>query len=188
MNKKWVLRTIGVVILGALGSAAWDLCKAFLPSLGTRALYVFSFGIDSVRDTVYDGIGGLDPAYLAVKGAVLFSVASVIFAFANYRVYVRYLRPGAGVGDRSGGRWVTSILQVPSMSLIFGCLRHRYSAEAITYYRYLSLASAPYMDAQARLVDDSEFALVRTRVDYNALISKLTQVLEEHHVKVRPGP
>lgn len=53
MNKQTALKTFGVIVVGALGSALWDFSKPVLFWLWAITVAISSFGIQSLKDDLY---------------------------------------------------------------------------------------------------------------------------------------
>lgn len=101
MNIRTALKTSGVVVVGALGSALWDLVKPGLFWLWTSSVTVSSLGIQSLTDDLYiraadqAGIGGTSfvvqglAVLIFLVGCALMQVLSLAASSERARTFAR---------------------------------------------------------------------------------------------------
>ena len=61
MGRKTVASILGAIVLGALGSALWDLVKPLLGWAANAVLSVSTLGLDSLRNSIYADAARLYP-------------------------------------------------------------------------------------------------------------------------------
>jgi hypothetical protein len=78
-----ILRTLGVIIFGALGSGLWELSKPLLGSAVNGVLTVATLGMGSLRDGIYTAASGsvASTAILVPKFAAVIGLISIYVYF-----------------------------------------------------------------------------------------------------------
>ncbi|WUR14600.1 hypothetical protein E7V67_005710 [[Empedobacter] haloabium] len=92
-TRKKLWKILGVIALGVLSSAVWDLLKPMIGGLWFAALSLTTLGIDSLKDAIYARGGGTELA-ARINGATTILFAAV---FSGTSILIMFLR-SAGIG------------------------------------------------------------------------------------------
>jgi hypothetical protein len=177
MSRKTIFSTIGVIVLGALGSGLWELAKPLLSWAWFGMLTVATLGLDSLRDGIYaDAAANLGrPAnliavYQGLAWVVMLTGVAVIS-------YIRLsFRPQRTV---LGRLWFLTLFFGANVMLV-SMLRTGYVAQLASYYGKLETISAPFIsDAELKRVR-SEYVQITKRQQYIDLVEKLQVVIRKN--------
>jgi len=208
-----VLTIVGALVVGALGSGLWEiLFKPTLNGLSSFLLSVATLGIQSVRDSLYleAAKGQLDRAgifasflttmfmcssfalvsmftltwtgrtlhratrdFNLVQAAKLLSEDSAIY---RLRRLVRLFR-------------IAFILLIGSIALITGTswitlIRETYIMNTVAYLQQSQTIVGPFLTDRERATIASEVAQMKSRADFDVMVSRLSKIAEENKVKL----
>lgn len=176
MNKKAVLSAIGVIVLGAAGSALWDVLRPLLQSLGAQLANISSLGFETLRDDLYAR------AATTFGRPVGLGAALAVLMFLTLLVTVAIMQVLAlSVGPR-GARFAR-LYMVGYLGTAMLCgvqlVRTSYVMQLAHYYENLEVVAAPLLSELELKQFRSSFSQVRTRGDFlkitDVLASKIRQ-------------
>lgn len=174
LNKKMIFSTLGAIILGVLSSGIWELVKPLLGTSWSGLLTVATFGLDSLRDGIYEDAVrvfesplGLSVAVQTLSGVVLITGVAIIS-------YIRatFQQPA------------TLFARVYYLLLFFGAITMFITASRTTYvntlarhHTQLETIAAPYLSDLELKKLRSEYVVVNSRRLYLQHIEKLQKVI-----------
>ncbi len=184
--KKWMLTGVVTVVLGAIGTALWII--ALQPGggwLGRFFLTVVTLGLSSARNSVYENVAR---NYREAPAVMLLAIVAGIPILLPFIIFLseailHYF--GLGASDGLTGRdslyrrkWRTTAIVIPA-AVVFAAavwiqlLMLNYTNEAITYFHQSFAVCRPFMDAEEEKQIESQFARIKSRDDYVAVIHEL---------------
>jgi hypothetical protein len=183
--RKTVLGILGAIVIGALGSALWELIKPGFSFLGATAVTATSIGITSLIDGIYISAGRADLGVLWVKATVLFAIGFVALFYALLFIW-KSLQVLQSSVPRIGSAKPT-VLKVAALTMfgtfcLTGGTRHLQVSDITERFKYLRRASAPYFTEDERLKIDSRFALITGKREFEVLTDDLRERLRENGV------
>lgn len=181
--KRTVLGILGTLILGALGSGLWEAIKPGFSFLGSTALGVVSLGIDSLVNDIYHRAGVGNPTATWTKAGMLLVIGFATYGIAGYWLVRTHIERAEHGAIRLTGLGAGLALVIFAAVLLFGGLRHAYVANTRGYFDYLQRLSAPYMSSEQRVLLDSRLARVKTRPEFEQLITEMRQVLDANKIE-----
>jgi hypothetical protein len=171
MNHKALLSTIGVIVLGALGSGLWDLVKPYLSNFSYYLATLSTFGIDTLRDDLYlraakslgqavnfNTTGSLVDAWIAVLLAGILHVLSLSKEMRIARFAQAYM------------------LLCFALALGFGVqvVKNSFALRLANHYEVLEVIASPQLSDKEIRQYRSDFSQVQNRVDYQKVIDSLS--------------
>ncbi|MBK6741858.1 MAG: hypothetical protein IPG66_02345 [Hydrogenophilales bacterium] len=188
LNAKTVRFVAVTVILGAIGSGAWEwILKPLAMGASEFGLNVATLGVSSFKDSLYQDIAkGLheEPSlrlYSAVFGLlplfVLGFIAGKAAASRQFRGDVEDLEPEKVARFLSKPLLVVFVIMV-AFSVI-QANQVAYVNRAVTHFDQLMSIVAPSLPEIDRLSFRSQFAQIASGEDYEKLVSSLEQLCNE---------
>jgi len=192
---KWFGVIAGTIVLGAIGSGVWEtVLRPVLPQLANFFLSIATFGLKQLRDGLYVEIarGSYGNAALQTYEAIVSAVCGLNIVVLGTGFFVLRLEAG-----RPQPRAVSTLLRsrkafiglqvvlaiitgIVFVNLITTSYEVRASAHIEQYERIVS----PYLSDKERLVLASRIGQMRTREDYQRIISDLDNVAKRCKLNV----
>lgn len=205
-ESKW-FRWLGVIALGVLGSAVWELAVRPLGDVGIKlTLNVVTLGLDSLRDGLYaDAARG---SIERVSAVTLMIVSSMLFGLLGGTLGARRAkrRHIAMISELDSltheelnlkkqeiqikierlekqRRYVFVIAGVTVITIYFMAQRAIYVNGLTSYFERMYAVSAPYLSENERLKVRSEFFLIKNRSEYVKLLDKLKSTAQVNNIE-----
>lgn len=175
MNKKTILSTIGVVVLGALGSGLWELVKPLLGSLWSATLTLSTLGLDSLRDGMYAQAAAALGRPVGVGLAVQLLTAVIFFATG---VIIHALESSFPGPASRGARLYSGLCLALSIALLVAGSRTAYILQLSNFHEKLEVIAAPYLSDAERKQYRAMLAKVHGRAGYLELVESLSTRIE----------
>lgn len=176
MNKKTIINWLGIIVLGAFGSALWESIKPALVWIWTALVSASTLGIGSVRDQMYANAGATLGEPLGI-GAGIQLVAAVVFLCTAITINVL----GRAVSDPYAHavrlRAQLLLLSVGTV-LVVVASQSLYSLGLALHYKHLTIIAAPNLTEIELKQYQATFSVVKTREQYLAVIGSLVQRIE----------
>jgi hypothetical protein len=189
---KSLVWALGVIILGALGSGFWEvLLRYCFISVGHGVLTIITLGISSVRDSFYVEIakGRTDRvALFLVSFAFLFlgiwTGGLIVFIAGGPRKAL--LADGVGLARWVLAlRWAVGLLVLCTCSIYwFRLVSIVYVTTAVDHFEQTYAICLPLLSPQERDQVRSEFARIRTKADYVAVLGKLDRKASQNNIEM----
>lgn len=205
MNKEKVIPIIGALVVGALGSGLWELIKPLLSLLGSASLNIVTLGLDSLRDGLYAEAATMQPERAAL--AILSALQGILLAipFVLYmRMKSRKRKPDATKPPLNASREELiaykeileerlKTLEKKAYIVIVGLVliltvnilmfqRLSYISKVSAHFDQLVAVAAPYVEEKDILFIKSQYAQIKTKSDYEAVILKLDDILKKNGI------
>jgi hypothetical protein len=198
MKNKALLFVI-TVILGAIGAGLWELAfKPLLSVFSSFALNIVTFGLDSLRNGLYEEAA--KGQFERVGIHILVGITSILVGITvvtvrltlplQLRKYIQTPTPSPQenikipkftpryiIGISLGLIFITTLLVLLTARIV-------YINVAANYFEQLATIAAPYMSEQERTLARSKFAQIKTREQYVSLILHLQTVVKENGATV----
>jgi hypothetical protein len=194
---RWFAWLVGALVIGALGNAVWEL--AFLDFYGWSSrtlLTIVTFGLDSVRNSIYTRVaqGHHEESSLFLLMLVLSGGMGSFLGFATWQVARRILfeKP---TGEEERQRQPR--LRSGVFNAMLGCIFFfwavlfgqfvimLYTNLAITHFEHSLVICAPYLTHEEEQAIRSQFALLKTSTDYEAVVRRLQAIAAQHGIALR---
>jgi len=185
---KIVLGIIGPIILGALGSGFWDLClRGLFTWIARGILSATTLGITSVRDSFYVEIA---------KGRTdRVGIYLLTFAFIFFGALVGIFMRGGKFGQKLQAEMPPAYyrsLRIAlgfNLVLLYSTLGFRmifisYTTSAIDHFEQAYAICLPLMSSPERDEVRADFARIKTKADYVAVLSRLEGRARDHKVEL----
>lgn len=191
---RWIPTVIGTIILGAVGSGVWDtLVKPSVPKIGEYALYILTFGIDSLRDGIYQQIakGGTEHAGLyllsSFSGILFGGTASILFMF----VVVKNSKKESlrqSMDKATGRKGYPLVIFMGAMLIIFAINSTKtiYIVTAGNHITQMQHIAGPYISKEQRVYVRSQVARMASKKDYDSINDYLGGVLKQQKIDAPP--
>jgi hypothetical protein len=142
MNKRSVVSTLGVIVLGAFGSGLWELGKPLLGWLWEALVGLSTLGLDSLRDGIYaDAAASLGrPIGLGLAVQVLAALTSLLAASILHSIAMSV--PSRYEKLVRAYHW---LFLVGAFALLVAASRTAYVSQLSLYYLKLETIAAPYL-------------------------------------------
>lgn len=186
INKKNILWVLGSIVLGALGSGLWDL------AVKPMFTFISEFLIDSVLSTfsvvqnyIYEEIASLNREITGrillafLMGSLMGVVTSIVIRF------FRHTDNNLTVAKNSFSPSRFHVATFGAFVLAFTLLTTSKTGYVLTKqnnYLQLNRIILPYINEVERLKLDSEFSLIKSTDEYNALIEKMRVIAEKNNI------
>ena len=175
MNRKLIGSTLGVIVLGALGSGLWELAKPLL-GWGWAALVGLStLGLSSLRDGLYSQAALTMGRPIGI-GTAMQSLSAIMLLIGSM-----ILRGIAAAGPLDSKRFLRQV----SLFLLFGATtmtvasaRNAYVLRLAVFYEKLEVVAAPLISDLELKQHRAQFVRVTNRADYLAIIDSLSSRIE----------
>jgi hypothetical protein len=180
VNREKIISWAAVVLLGALGSAFWELIKPLLGWVLSATLAIATLGLDSLRDGMYAsagrGLGLPEPlASLSLSNAGLMLVVAVMV--------VKYLNLPKTSPAKEIAKLIPLMLLTGSVTMLIGAVRSNYVEELTNHFVRLSIIAAPYIDEKETKKLNSEFTRIESRGEYIQKVEKLRSIVRANGVE-----
>jgi hypothetical protein len=175
MNKKTLLSTLGVIVLGALGSGLWELIKPLLSWGWSGILTLSTLGMDSLRDEMYvDAATGASKSIGTVMAVQLLGTLIMITGVA----IISYIRISFRPNPHPLARAYCLMLFVGAIALCVSVSRTGYVNQLFIYSTKLETIAAPHLsDTQLKQLR-AKYVLIDSRAAYLAHVAALRKVIE----------
>jgi hypothetical protein len=175
MNKKTLLSTLGVIVLGALGSGLWELAKPLLSWAWIALLTIATLGLDSLRDGMYAAAsGGIGKP----TGAALIAQSLGALIMLTGVAIIGALRRALRLQSDSLSKAYFAVLFVGSIALTIASSRTAYITGLATYVAKLEVIAAPHISTAEMAELRAEYVQIDNRADFLAHVAKLTKGIE----------
>lgn len=205
MKKEKVIPIIGALVIGALGSGLWELVKPLLSLLGAASLNIVTLGLDSLRDGLYSEAATMQPERAAL--AILSSLQGVLLAIP----FILYMRVKSWKGkpdtpdpplnasreeliafkemleERLKNLENKAYIAIVGLALILSVnvlmfQRLSYISKVSAHFDQLVSMAAPYIDGKDVLLIRSQYARIKSKSDYEAIVLKLSEILKKNDI------
>jgi hypothetical protein len=187
---KWILGVLGTIVLGALGSGFWELfMRDFFTWIGRGILSVITLGITSVRDSFYVDVakGRTDRVGLYLVSYALF-LLGVLSGFIFGKGWRRKrMNAPETISERDVRivRWsIVFCIASFVVTMLFRSITVSYVSGAVDHFEQTYTVCAPYLPANERELIRSQFAQIRTKDDYVAVLARLQEVAAKNNLKL----
>lgn len=187
VNRKKILWVVGVVGLGALGSAVWELAKPLLGWAWIGLLTIATLGLGSLRDNLYttaaNSLGNGRPIGLA--SAVQMLGATIMLAVATIILCFQAVFPDRPLikAARLGMTLLLYLMIFGSVAMMVGGIENRYREELASYYAKLETIAAPFISDREMKELRSKSAQSIGRKQYLEQIEKLQRLIRENGIQ-----
>jgi len=180
MDRKKTTVWLGVIILGALGNALWELAKPLLGWAWSAGLTIATLGVDSLRDGMYADAGhslGISGPAASLAPALLGAIAGIAGMII---LSVKYYSRG---GSSLFAFPPLLLLTIMALSSTVFTLRNAYVEGLKNHYARLIIIGAPFIEPLDAKKLDSEFIRLENRDQYIKIIGKLHMILRENGIE-----
>lgn len=176
MQKKTIVNWLGVIILGAFGSALWEFIKPAFVWLWTALVSASTLGVASYRDQIYANAGATFGEPLGI-GAAITALAALMMLCTG--ITINFMVRTPGTLSAQAPRFFTQLFLLSmGMGLLIGAIQRSYSLSLAHHYRHLAILAAPSLtDIEIRQYQ-ATFSDVKTREQYVAVIASLVKRIE----------
>jgi hypothetical protein len=184
---------VGTVILGAVGSGAWEwVLKPSLVGISEFGLNVATLGVQSFKDSLYRDIA----QGLHEKSSLhTFSILSGVFPGIFLGVFAAKMRlrkselsetatAKVSVWGKHSDKIVVLMLLATFVFFSVQANQLGYVNRAVTHVQQLLAIVDPYIQENERLMYRSQFAQISSREDYVKLTNALTAACQAKSLKV----
>lgn len=187
----WVL---GMILLGAIGSGAWDrLLNPLFNSIFRFSIFIYTLGFKSFSNSMYQEVAKGFHELISLKilyyilGAFLGIATSpliiIIYRSIQKKIHPRY-KPKLALKT-----FVLNIVfplyTILIATVIFISLSASfYVNNAITYFNQCLAICSPYMSNEAVLVFKSKFAQINSKEAYVDLIHELKSIADSNNLSM----
>lgn len=171
MNIRTSIKTAGVIVIGALGSALWDLVKPGVFWLWASVVNFSSLGIQSLSDDIYIRAAG----QVGNVGATLFVaqvLTTLLFTVGGAIMQVLSLGEGSERA-RQFARPYMYIFMAGAVILMIQVARGAYSRALARDYEHLELIASPYMSDIEQKKFRAALATVKNEGDFRRIMNDL---------------
>ena len=208
LAEHWILSIVVTILLGAIGSGLWDAAlKPITLKLGSQLYTVITFGARRSRDKIYKraAMGHHELPSLYILLIVMVLGISALTA-TQMRLYVQLYAPEiltirlvAECPKEDATKFkecireqakekLAPVVQILSLIAIFMTVVIFYRFIAInrmnlvtTYYEQCVRAVRPFLDEKTFKMLEQQYALMRTKEHYDAIISQLAAVANDNN-------
>ncbi len=196
------LKIIGAIVVGVIGSALWDsVLKPALPWVGTLLLNIATLGLHAARDGLYAEMaeGITERAALNTFEIVIWTAtaAAFIFVFEMLKGAERKAALKKNLEKSSLPELQAQITKLRK-AIVRGCIflalcvgvlvimsiRIVFIDSGAVHVAQYQRVVGPYLTEQQRLSIASRFAQMKSREDYDAVISDLDKISKAHNLRV----
>ena len=210
ISVKRLLALAGAILLGALGSGLWEsLLAPFFIFLRNTVLNLASLGIQRLKDVTYSRIAEGISESTAIEIYSIITALTVSFFFfniyASWRLKRRLVKLASEEASEAGDeenysreklkKIITKVSLLNYVSILVGVVygsffcvslaERAYANAAVVYFNQLLATDAPKLDPLEQSILKSQFAQIRTKSDYEKLVTKLKDVAVKSGFKVR---
>lgn len=193
-KKKVVLGVVGTIVLGAVGSGVWETLFSPMASwLGRAFLSLVTLGLESARDSIYESVaeGHHEVPSLFVY-AFLAALMAVFPLGLTGPVLIRdRLRQNLkektadelAILSRRLRRWLailTAISVLLGSAFLGRFVMHSYVNKAVTHFEQSMRIVAPHIDISEERLLRSEFASIKSKTDFTAVMEKVRTIAQNH--------
>jgi disulfide bond formation protein DsbB len=192
---------VGVLIIGALGSGLWDVAfRGLYDQSSGFLLTLVTLGLDSARNSIYakvaQGHHELPSLYgfqfvvtITLMGPILMAP---IWLMGNAWIKTRIL-PETSIEkrDRQISRLSRVIYIISAFAFFIAVVLFAqlvtmgYTNAAITHFDHSLAICAPALTSEEERSIRSQFALLKTSADYEAVIRRLQDIAAQHEMTLR---
>jgi hypothetical protein len=187
-------RFVGVVLIGVLGSALWEVVLHGLYERGSRFLLtLFTLGLDSMRNSIYADVarGHHEVPSLYLLMFFVVSVLAIPISIIVNLTLMSHIWP-ANLAREERQRLrprlrrliykLTTFCFFVGVILLGRLITLNYTNLAITHFEHSLAICAPYLTGEEERAIRSQFALIKTSMDYEAVIRRLQAVAAQHEI------
>lgn len=176
MNRKLIGSTLGVIVLGALGSGLWELVKPLF-GWGWEALIGLStLGLSSLRDGLYSQAAQTMGRPFGV-GAGVQSLSAMILLIGS--LTLRGIAAASPVDSRRFLRQISLLLLFGATTMLVVSARTAYVVRLAAFYEKLEVVAAPFLSDLELKQHRAQFVRVTNHADYLAVIDSLSRRIEK---------
>jgi hypothetical protein len=200
-SARWKSGAIGTLVLGAIGSALWDVgLKPMFSVFRNLILTLTSLGIDSVRNSAYVEAARGFHEHASTDWLVYFWALAIGFWLAVTtgefkRPTVASRRTALSREDHASVQArkarltilarVLGVVTLLFMGVLLGItLRNTYSTTATAYFEQLHSVIAPTLTEGQRLSLRSRYSQIRSRAEYIALTNEMAAIARRNRMHV----
>jgi hypothetical protein len=185
LNAKTLKYVLATIILGAVGSGAWEwLLRPALAGSSDFLLSVGTLGVKAFKDSLYAEIArGLhEGSGLKLISLVFSFLPGVMTGFVFVLLLAHFRRkankaPVPAIGsDRLIAVFTVAFVVFVSAFSLIQSVQVSYVNRAVTHFNQLMNIAGPYLQEQDRLLYLSRFAQIASREDYAAINQALTEI------------
>lgn len=174
MNKKTILGVVGVIVLGALGSALWDFSKPVLSSLIASIANLSTLGFESLRDGFYEKAARSLGRPVGIGYAITF-ILSLFSLFSAAIFHVLSLSEKSKMTMAAKSYMMMCFMMA---FIAFAQLSQRtYVMQLANYYELLEVRASPFMSDLEIKRNRALFSQVQTKKDFLIVIEILSKKL-----------
>ena len=167
MNRQTAIKTAGVIVIGALGSALWDFSKPALAWLWTITVSISSLGVQSLTDALYAKAAGF-ALWTSGISYIVQATACVVFLVGAALMQVMSIETSSTY-QRSYARGYLLIFMFGVIVMLLQLLRTTYSMSLARDYERLEVVIAPHISDH----EQRQFRASLSRVTGQAAFEKL---------------
>jgi len=193
---------LGIVLLGILGTALWEIAiNPLLPHLRDIVLDTVSLGIQSVKDGTYELIAKGVPNHPQFSSDflsfgltiflsfIILAVGTVVIEAIRKVIYERQGKPKKKETEefkftRKFAKWTGNVafaILILFVSIwLYNSMRISYANSALMHYRQVLRICEPYLNDNDKKSVVSSFAQIRKRDDYLAVVKSLEKLAGEN--------
>lgn len=173
MNRKTLLSTLGVILLGALGSGLWELLKPLLNWGWSGLLTISTLGLTSLRDGIYANAAGDKSVGIAVAVQTLSSLTMLTGAAIIGYIRISFRPPSHPMAKL----YYFSLLMGAVAFLVAGS-RTAYVSQLASYSTKLEIIAAPHISENELKQLRAKSVQIDNRASYLAYIATLREKIE----------
>ena len=193
LNTKTLKFATVTVVLGAIGSGAWEwLLKPALAGSTNFLLSVATLGVNTFKDSLYAEVArGLHEEaslklisffYSFLPGVAIGAVAMLLLA--HFRMKANKEPVPAAISDRFLAAAAVSFVVFVSAFSVIQAAQLSYVNRAATHFNQLLAIASPHVQESERLLFRSRFAQVATRAEFEVLVRTLEDVCRTNNLRV----
>jgi len=192
INKKYILATIGVLLLGSI----WNrITEPFFDFSQNFFLNIISFGIKKYKDQIYLEVAKNFHENISSEIFLLFStLLSSIILFMLLTIFLKkfFVKFNEKFKEHmlSDDKKIVKIIIFFYLIFAFGLLnslilKTYFINRSIVRYNQLFNITAPYVTENERLIIQSEFGQIKSKNDYDEIIKSLIQTAKQNNIEVK---
>ena len=170
MNKQTAIKTLGVIVVGALGSALWDFSKPALAWVWGSAVSISSLGLQSLTDALYEKAAGLVTQTFGTSYTVQ-AAAAVVFLVGGALMHA--ISIDASEYRRTFARAYMFLFIIGTIVMQLQVLRTSYSMSLARDYERLEAVVAPHISD----IERRQFRASMSRVTGQVAFEKLMEAM-----------
>ncbi|MDZ5636924.1 hypothetical protein [Janthinobacterium sp. GMG1] len=165
MNKKTILGMVGVIVLGALGSALWDFSKPVLSSLIASIANFSTLGFESLRDGFYANAARSlgRPVGIGYAITLILSMVSLFLGAVFHVLSLSETEKSKMTMIARSYMMMCFIIAIISFAQLS---QRTYVMQLANYYEILEVRASPFMSELEIKKTRALFSQVQTKIDF----------------------